>query len=209
MPGNFLEQEGLKLTAKWAAKQGLKVFINRPLNAFNMDGAFRLASYPKPDPPYEQVKAQTLAFLGSIPAPLPIPGSTVQKPPLAYQLAAFVQYIDSELPHQTSILSYDALRLQIRAELLTRQSEIHGDWGHALDRFLAAFEDEVRWRGTRNVEKYMEARSVDLCGRRVEEAAIGFLLEEKDVDCVLLGMTRKEYVESARNVLRGWGEEGR
>ena len=35
------------------------MFINRPLNAFNEDGAFRLASYPKTD--YEHVKNSTIS----------------------------------------------------------------------------------------------------------------------------------------------------
>jgi hypothetical protein len=40
------------------------VFINRPLNAFNDEGAFRLASYPKTN--YEHTKDSTISNLKAL-----------------------------------------------------------------------------------------------------------------------------------------------
>lgn len=40
------------------------MFINRPLNAFNSDGAFRLASYPKAN--YETIKSSTVSYLETL-----------------------------------------------------------------------------------------------------------------------------------------------
>ncbi|PKK64369.1 hypothetical protein RhiirC2_854369 [Rhizophagus irregularis] len=63
MPANLLERYGL--TAVNGKKQnGLKVFINRPLNAFNSDGAFRLVSYPKAN--YETIKSSTVSYLKTL-----------------------------------------------------------------------------------------------------------------------------------------------
>ena len=42
----------------------LKVFINRPLNAFNSDGAFRLVNYPKAN--YETIKSSTVSYLKTL-----------------------------------------------------------------------------------------------------------------------------------------------
>ncbi|KAF9974006.1 hypothetical protein BGZ73_002703 [Actinomortierella ambigua] len=49
MPGNLLEMEGVETSAVWARGKGLRVFINRPLNAMSPEtGACRLASYSAP-----------------------------------------------------------------------------------------------------------------------------------------------------------------
>ncbi|KAG0224193.1 hypothetical protein BGW42_005290, partial [Actinomortierella wolfii] len=56
MPGNLLEMEGVETTAVWARGKGLRVFINRPLNAMSPEiGACRLASYP-PVPGFDYKK---------------------------------------------------------------------------------------------------------------------------------------------------------
>ncbi|KAF9426254.1 hypothetical protein BGZ94_006757 [Podila epigama] len=69
MPGNILEMEGILRTAKWAKGHGLRVFVNRPLNAMSPErGAVRLASYPAPQSPtYEEAYKrlrETLSNLG-------------------------------------------------------------------------------------------------------------------------------------------------
>ncbi|KAG0042996.1 hypothetical protein BGZ83_011944 [Gryganskiella cystojenkinii] len=66
MPGNLLEIEGITTTAKWAKSQGLRVFVNRPLNAFSAEvgGPVRLASYPEPHGPnFKEAKAHILEML--------------------------------------------------------------------------------------------------------------------------------------------------
>ena len=40
-PANILEQEGLKGCGQWAHDHGLRVLVNRPLNAFTAQGSFR------------------------------------------------------------------------------------------------------------------------------------------------------------------------
>ncbi|KAG0208365.1 hypothetical protein BGX28_000659 [Mortierella sp. GBA30] len=68
MPGNLLEMEGVLTTAKWAKSQGLRVFLNRPLNAMSLElGPMRLASYPAPQSPtYTESKAQILELLSTL-----------------------------------------------------------------------------------------------------------------------------------------------
>jgi len=65
MPGNLLEMEGITTSAKWAKSQGLRVFVNRPLNALSPEfGPVRLASYPQPESPsFDEAKAHILQML--------------------------------------------------------------------------------------------------------------------------------------------------
>ncbi|KAF9205354.1 hypothetical protein BGZ49_004154 [Haplosporangium sp. Z 27] len=67
MPGNLLEMEGVQTTAKWAKRQGLRVFLNRPLNAMSSNHPVRLASYPQPlSPTYAEAKKQLFDLLSAI-----------------------------------------------------------------------------------------------------------------------------------------------
>ncbi|KAF9349602.1 hypothetical protein BGX26_012122 [Mortierella sp. AD094] len=68
MPGNLLEMEGVQTTANWAKRQGLRVFLNRPLNAISSDHRpVRLASYPQPQSPtYAKAKDQILEIISAI-----------------------------------------------------------------------------------------------------------------------------------------------
>ncbi|RUP48208.1 hypothetical protein BC936DRAFT_144826 [Jimgerdemannia flammicorona] len=201
MPGNFLEQEGLKVTAKWAKKNGLKVFINRPLNAFNQDGAFRLASYPPPNPPYASVLSQTVA-----------------QPPLSdlpptHFLSQLINELDSTLPRLTSVFDYESIHHQVYRFLRSKSNEMHPEWLRPLQLYLDAHEQEVRYRGSRSVEQFLEARGIELppeegvVGGRIERFALEFLAEDEGVDCVLLGVTKERYVEVAREVMRSVAEE--
>ncbi|KAF9996864.1 hypothetical protein BGZ80_005707 [Entomortierella chlamydospora] len=67
MPGNLLEMEGVQTTANWAKRQGLRVFLNRPLNAMLSDRhPVRLASYSRPQSPsYAEAKDQILETLSA------------------------------------------------------------------------------------------------------------------------------------------------
>ncbi|RUS13283.1 hypothetical protein BC937DRAFT_95572 [Endogone sp. FLAS-F59071] len=204
MPGNFLEQEGLKLTAKWAKKNGLKVFINRPLNAFNQDGAFRLASYPPPNPPYATVynKVLTQPPLSSLPNNF---------------LVQLIHDLHSALPTLTSVFDYESVHHQVQRLLRSQSTEMRPEWFEPLQRYLDAYEQEVRHRGSQSIRRFLNARGVELppevekgsgdsgdgdVGGQIERFALEFLAEDEKVDCVLLGMTRPRYVEVAREVLK-------
>jgi hypothetical protein len=72
------------------------VFINRPLNAYNNDGGFRLASYPKTN--YEEVKHSTISNLET----LKHEGESVLD---------LVKQMDNILPRIKSVFEWDNYRM--------------------------------------------------------------------------------------------------
>jgi len=74
------------------------VFINRPLNAFNEDGAFRLASYPKTN--YEDVKNSTISNLEAL-----RPGE-----PSSPFVLDLIKQMDDLLPNIKSVFEWENYR---------------------------------------------------------------------------------------------------
>jgi len=82
--------------------------------------------------------------------------------------------------------------------------EVRGnvDINTILQPFLDTFEAEVRYRGSQVVRKYLiEKYHIDE-NKRIEEVALEFLFNSGVVDMVLMGMTREEYVDFAKEMLR-------
>src|SRR5436305_4997428 len=87
-----------------------------------------------------------------------------------------------------------------------RQFRRNADVNMILQPFLDTFEAEVRYRGsqaTRNhlIEKY-NIKELEDKNKRIEEVALEFLFNSGVVDVVLMGMTREEYVDFAKEMLR-------
>ncbi|CAG8501862.1 7735_t:CDS:2 [Ambispora leptoticha] len=146
LPANLLEQEGLKTTAKWAKENGLKVFINRPLNAFIEETGYRLASYPEPK--YEENKQQVISFLET--KFRVIDNDSDSLPRYAFNL---INQLDSELPKIQSIFIWEQYTSTINAaaENLKISPEIYS----AFMNYLNALDAEVRFRDSQRVRKYL------------------------------------------------------
>jgi hypothetical protein len=76
------------------------VFINRPLNAFNSDGAFRLASYPKAN--YETIKSSTISYLET--------SSQGKDSKSIHSILELVKQMDSILPSIKSVFVWENFR---------------------------------------------------------------------------------------------------
>lgn len=187
-----------------------QVFINRPLNAFNRDGAFRLASYPPPNPPYATVYNEIL-----------------KQPPLSSLpndnfFIQLIHELDSALPTLSSVFDYESVHHQVQRLLRSQRAEIRPEWLEVLQRYLDAYEQQVRHRGSQSVRRFLQTRGVELppemekgsgdggdaeVGGQIERFALEFLAEDEKVDCVLLGMTRPQYVDVAREVMKSVADE--
>ncbi|CAG8670394.1 1960_t:CDS:2 [Funneliformis caledonium] len=189
MPGNLLERCGLNTTAIWAKNNGLKVFINRPLNAFNEDGAFRLASYPKTN--YEHVKTSTFEKLGQ---------NFGGVGPSSQSILDLIKQIDNLLPKIKNVFEWENYRISVYSSL--GQFRENPDVNSILQPFLDTFDSEVRYRGSQAVRKYLiEKYNIDE-NESIEKVALEFLFNSGVVDVVLMGMTREGYVEFAKEMLR-------
>ncbi|KAG0037402.1 hypothetical protein BGZ82_002597 [Podila clonocystis] len=257
MPGNLLEMEGVLRTAKWAKGQGLRVFINRPLNAMSPEfGAVRLASYPEPQSPtYEQAHRRLLDTLSSLghqrehlaakmqrmtemiegldttlkenklsviqlegasirnqlhqelSKPIkhksgahPNTSTTVQQPEgeVSERLS---QPIVKETPSPASPASPTTTTASSSSSHVASTQELEGVI-KALDKYIHAFQQQVRFQETGRVSAMLAERGIDLEGESIEQFALEYLLEHEQVDAVLLGMKREPYVDFARKTLQ-------
>lgn len=252
MPGNLLEMEGVLRTAKWAKGQGLRVFINRPLNAMSPDfGAVRLASYPEPQSPtYEQAHRRLLDTLTSL------GHQREHLAPKMQRLTEMIEGLDATLKeNKLSVIQLEgaSIRNQLHQELSKPIKHKPGVHSHpsttvqqpegevserlsqpivkepspsptttssssssshmastqelegvikALDKYINAFQQQVRFQETGRVSAMLAERGIDLEGESIEQFALEYLLEHEQIDAVLLGMKREPYVDFARKTLQ-------
>ncbi|CAB4441913.1 unnamed protein product [Rhizophagus irregularis] len=114
MPANLLETYGLKTAAKWAKQNGLKVFINRPLNAFNSDGAFRLASYPKAN--YETIKSSTVSYLETL--------SQGRESKSIHSILDLVKQMNNGLPLIKNVFEWENYRIAVYSSIRRFREDI-------------------------------------------------------------------------------------
>ncbi|RHZ66609.1 hypothetical protein Glove_306g73 [Diversispora epigaea] len=190
-PANMLEPIGLATTAKWAKSNGLKVFVNRPFNAFTKDGRFRLASYPKSS--YDQIKKTTIARIKMLTQgynDFHIEG-----------LIDWIIRIDSQLSEFESIYHFDAYRVILEQRI----KKVHNDpmIRMILKDFINGLEDEIKYRDSRRVKTYLRKNGWEslIKNRPIEEVAYIFLKDSGVVDCVLMELTAKNYVDFAIQML--------
>ncbi|KAG0341553.1 hypothetical protein BG000_008732 [Podila horticola] len=252
MPGNLLEMEGVLRTAKWAKGQGLRVFINRPLNAMSPEfGAVRLASYPEPQSPtYEQAHRRLLDTLTSL------GHQREHLAPKMQRLTEMIEGLDATLKeNKLSVIQLEgaSIRNQLHQELSKPIKHKPGVHSHpsttvqqpegevserlsqpivkesspsptttssssssshmastqelegvikALDKYINAFQQQVRFQETGRVSAMLAERGIDLEGESIEQFALEYLLEHEQIDAVLLGMKREPYVDFARKTLQ-------
>ncbi|PKC16713.1 Aldo/keto reductase [Rhizophagus irregularis] len=194
MPANLLETYGLKTAAKWAKQNGLKVFINRPLNAFNSDGAFRLASYPKAN--YETIKSSTVSYLETL--------SQGRESNSIHSILDLVKQMNNRLPLIKNVFEWENYRIAVYSSIRQFREDI--DIDTVLRPFLDAFEAEVRYRGSQAVRNYLiEKLNIEELkdeNKSIEQVAMEFLFNSGVVDVVLMGMTREKYVDFAKEMIK-------
>ena len=181
LPINLLEQEGLKC-ASWAKENGLRVLVNRPLNAFTDGLMFRLAEYEESDEYYvnlnellEVCDTQTLETLFN----------------LIEQMDAnkhkFGWIGDYELFVNTQILPH------IKKAIENIDKEIVNVLLVYIDKFLLSYRDMVAYECSKSTKIQLKS-TLDICEKKLQECALEFLQKQGNVDYILVGMRKPSYV---------------
>jgi aryl-alcohol dehydrogenase-like predicted oxidoreductase len=178
MPGNMLETVGLNNFAPWAASNGLKVVINRPLNAYFSNRLYRLATYKKPDKFKETFAGIKTHFLS-------IGNREIPKifDHLENNMSKFQSYEHFEDSYNRDIVPFIRSRSFSALEL------------EMINNALALYSAQVK-----SMISDLTAESLKTLGIKIreplQEQAISFLLNNKDVTSVLLGMRKPAYVDT-------------
>lgn len=204
MPGNLLETYGINNTALWAKQNGLGVLVNRPLDAMDHNGQWRLASYQTlPNSKYFEIYENTLQSLEPV-------GDDRNK----IFLSTLIKDMERERNTYESIYHFQQdLNSQIIPMLHERLNILRDpNILVSFQIFLNAYETKVREKSSLITENYIETNPAykDLYSSRktpLQKFALKYLINNKNIDCVLNGMLKEEYVDNAIEILREYNRD--
>lgn len=182
LPINILETEGLKC-ALWAKENGLRVLANRPLNAQKEELMFRLADYDESQEYFHHFNEL-----------MDVCDNDDLKP-----LYNLLQQLD-ENKHKFGWLGdYDSfLYSQIIPHIKTSLENIQEENLDAMlgyiDMFLAEYRKMVAYECSKSTKVSLK-EELGASDMPLQKIAIDFLLEQKNIDYILVGMRRPTYVQ--------------
>ena len=181
LPINRLETEGLKC-ASWAKENGLRVLVNRPLNAQKGELMFRLADYDESHEYYHHLNEL-----------LDVCGDEQLKP-----LGNLIEQLDENKHKYGWIGDYDSfLYAQIIPHIQKTLEKIDEQYLetmlHYIDMFLTEYRKMVAYECSKSTRVQLK-EELEGCSRPLQECALSFLKECESVDYVLIGMRKPSYV---------------
>ena len=188
LPINLVEQEGIKC-AKWAKSNGLAVLSNRPLNAFKENLSYRLASYTFPND-YDALLNETILFLES------------QKLEVLINVLTELDTVSHRFgwvgEYESFLMSQILPAIQKAFESVVDEDK--EAVANALQAFLDVYAKKVAFESSKTTFTSIKAMKIEIT-EPMQKDALNFLLNNNDVDCVLLGMRKVNYVQDALSIL--------
>ena len=181
LPINLLEQDGLKC-ARWAKENGLRVLVNRPLNAQKNGLMYRLADYDESRDYYN--------YLNEI---LEISDNETLEP-----LFNLVEQLDGNKHKFGWIGDYESFLItqilpHIKTILVKLDDELQNALLNLIDMFLQEYKQMVAYECSKRTRVELKEDLKD-CFDSLEECALEFLLQNNDIDFILVGMRKPSYV---------------
>jgi len=188
LPMNLLEKEG-EACATWAKSNGLRVLVNRPLNASKDNLMFRLASHEEPGE-YFGALNDALGFLEEAKAEsiFNIIGELDNYKHRFGWVGEYQNFLMSKIiPH-------------IRQELTKIEDEyIRQNITKLLMDFFLVYEEMVLYECAKQTKSMLEHSGVSI-DKSIEERALKELLDNADIDYILVGMRKTKYVNALINL---------
>lgn len=181
LPVNMLETEGLKCTS-WAKENGLRVLVNRPLNAQEGEFMYRLAEYDESTEYYHHLNEL-----------LDVCDSDMLKP-----LYNMIEQLDENKHKFGWIGDYDSfLYSQIIPHIQNALEELDKQNFETLftyvDMFLQEYRKMVSFECAKSTRLQLKEQLGE-CSASLQECALKFLLERESIDYILIGMRKPSYV---------------
>ena len=181
LPINILEQEGLKC-ASWAKNNGVRILVNRPLNAQKDGQMYRLAEYDESSEYYHHFNElleicdnETLKPLYNLFEEL-----DVNKHKFGW-IGSFDSFLYGQiLPH-------------IRKNLENLDEDNLNTMLQYIDVFFAEYRKMVEFECGKNTKETL-ADVFKECEGSLQECALNFLIHRESVDYILVGMRKPSYV---------------
>lgn len=180
MPANLIEIAGLSGCGPWARKNNLHVLINRPLNAFDEKGMWRLSSCS----PVKNYSQETTKLAAELPPHCRL---------VLEELEEGRAQIQSPSHYEHILYNYILPHLQSMKLTRTQSTQVQ--------QYLTLFGRQIAHNVSEHTRNYLLTKEYDPV-EPLEEYALKFLLKYPFVSCVLLGMRKELYVDTALKVLR-------
>ncbi|MDH4944682.1 aldo/keto reductase [Sulfurimonas sp. C5] len=181
LPINLLEKEGVEC-AKWAKKNGLRVLVNRPLNAFHNGLMFRLADYDEPIDYYQNLNELLEVCDTELLQPLfnLVEQMDANKHKFGW-IGDYELFVNSQvLPNITKMI--ENVSEGVIETLLTY-----------IDKFLVSYRAMVAFECSISTRVQLK-NLVGNCEKKLQECAFDFLQNLESVDFILVGMRKPSYV---------------
>ncbi|MEN8302798.1 MAG: aldo/keto reductase [Campylobacterota bacterium] len=182
LPINILETEGLKC-ASWAKANGLRVLVNRPLNALQDGNMFRLADYDESSAYYHHLNEL-----------LDVCDNDELKP--IYNL---LEQLD-ENKHKFGWIGdfdsflYGQILPHIKNSLESMDEENLETMLKYIDMFFIEYRKMVAYECSKNTRVQLKEQFKE-CEESLQECALKFLMHRDNVDYILVGMRKPSYVQ--------------
>ncbi|NOR58276.1 MAG: aldo/keto reductase [Sulfurimonas sp.] len=181
LPINILEREGLKC-ASWANENGLRVLVNRPLNAEHENLMYRLADYDEPREYYHHLNELLEVCDNEMLQPL-------------YNL---LEELDASRHKFGWIGDYDSFfYAQIIPHMRTSLDVIDDKNKETMLNFIDLFFIEYRKMVLHECSKNTRTALKEFfkeCDSTMQECSLRFLMQRENIDYVLVGMRKPSYV---------------
>ncbi|SFV55856.1 Aldo/keto oxidoreductase [hydrothermal vent metagenome] len=182
LPINILETEGLKC-ATWAKKNGLRVLVNRPLNAKEGELMYRLADYDESKEYYKHLNEL-----------LNVSDNDELK-----SLYNLIEQLDDNKHKYGWIGDYDSfLYSQIIPHIQKSLEDVDEKSFEILfsyvDMFLKEYRNMVSYECSKSTRSMLKDKLGE-CRASLQECALKFLLEKESIDYILIGMRKSSYVQ--------------
>ncbi len=188
LPINLLEKDGLRC-ASWAKENGLRVLVNRPLNAEHKGLMYRLAEYDESREYYNHFNEL-----------MDVCDNESLRP-----MFNLLEQLDDTKHKYGWIGDYDSFLYAEIIPHMRKTIEVIDDENkeimlNYIDMFLAEYRKMVSYECSKSTKITLK-ESLDGCSLSLQECAIRFLDERESVDYILVGMRKPSYVSEIMSLL--------
>ena len=188
LPINILETDGLKC-ASWSHENGLRVLVNRPLNAQYEGLMHRLADYDESTEYYNHFNEL-----------MEVSDNDMLRP-----LFNLLEELDDNKHKFGWIGDYDAFLYSnviphIKTSLEVVDEENRETMYNFIDMFLAEYRKMVAYECSRATRTKLKNNLLE-CSSSIQEYALKYLMQRENIDFILVGMRKPSYVNEIMSLL--------
>lgn len=187
LPLNLLERDGLKCIS-WAKENGLRVLVNRPLNATYEDLMFRLADYNESKEYFHHLNELMEVCDNDMLRPL-------------YNL---IEQLDENKHKFGWIGDYESFLYaqmipHIRKSLEVVDEQNRETMLNFIDLFLQEYKMMVSYECSKSTRVQLKDFFKE-CDSSMQECALKFLMQNDEIDYILVGMRKPSYVHEILSI---------